>query len=138
MGTENLRVGLLAFAGFTLDLKMPAGVLLVYMATQSGAPDALEKKKTKNQEGVALLLSFPPWCSDAGQWRRSSRQKSCGSQLRSPNAFVGLAHAWWQGGTHQGLCPSNILRSGTPRICGALLEFTVNYIISMILASSQL
>lgn len=97
-----------------------------------------KKKNKKKQEGVALLLSFPPWCSDAGQWRRSSRQKSCGSQLRSPNAFVGLAHAWWQGGTHQGLCPSNILRSGTPRICGALLEFTVNYIISMILASSQL
>lgn len=50
MGTENLRVGLLAFAGFTLDLKMPAGVLLVYMATQSGAPDALEKKKTKTNK----------------------------------------------------------------------------------------
>lgn len=50
MGTENLRVGLLAFAGFTLDLKMPAGVLLVYMATQSGAPDALEKKKKKNKK----------------------------------------------------------------------------------------
>lgn len=59
MGTENLRVGLLAFAGFTLDLKMPAGVLLVYMATQSGAPDALEKKKKKTRRcGLAPVL--PP------------------------------------------------------------------------------
>lgn len=91
-----------------------------------------------NQQGVALLLSFTFWCNDAGQQRRSSRQKSCGSQLCSPNVFVGLAHIWWQEGTHQGLCPSNILCSRTPRICGALLEFTVNYIISMILASSEL
>lgn len=49
MGTQRLRVGLLAFAGFMLDLKMPAGVLLVHTATQSGAPDALEKKTKTNK-----------------------------------------------------------------------------------------
>lgn len=45
------------------------------------------------------------------------------SSLCSPGALVGLAHAWWQGCAHWGVCSGSVLHARTVRNHGALLEF---------------